>query len=186
MREDFRRQASLRLKTAVGHLQAVHRMVEQDVYCVDIMKQLAAVQASLESVQQVVLRNHLSTCVSDAIRQGMGEAIIDELMQTVKFQHGPETMLAPCGVHVGQDPDEKMNSQNGGDLTMEETTFKVKGMTCAHCQATVTGALEKLDGVSKAEVSLEQNTAQVQFDSKVVSEAELRAAVEKAGYEVPV
>src|SRR5918912_3068937 len=85
MKEEYKREAALRLKVAAGHLESVRRMVDNDTYCVDLMKQLSAVQASLERVQQVFLRNHLSTCVSDAIKNGMGEEIIDELMSALKF-----------------------------------------------------------------------------------------------------
>jgi hypothetical protein len=60
-------------------------MVENDDYCVDLMKQLAAVQGTLQCVQQVFLRNHLSSCVSTAIKNGMGESIIDELMGALKY-----------------------------------------------------------------------------------------------------
>lgn len=82
----YQKEAALRLKVAAGHLDAVRRMVEQDEYCVDLMKQLSAVQGTLRRVQQVFLRNHLSSCVSDAIRNGMGEAIIDELMGALKYE----------------------------------------------------------------------------------------------------
>ena len=85
MKPDYKQEAALRLKIAAGHLESVRRMVDQETYCVDLMKQLSAVQASLERVQQVFLRNHLSTCVSDAIQRGMGEEIIEELMGALKF-----------------------------------------------------------------------------------------------------
>jgi DNA-binding FrmR family transcriptional regulator len=85
MLPEYKREASLRLKVAAGHLEGVRRMVENDAYCVDLMKQLAAVQGTLQRVQQICLRNHLSTCVSTAIKNGMGEAIIDELMGALKY-----------------------------------------------------------------------------------------------------
>jgi DNA-binding FrmR family transcriptional regulator len=85
MKPVYKKEAALRLKVAAGHLESVRRMVDDETYCVDLMKQLSAVQASLERVQQIFLRNHLSTCVSDAIQQGMGEEIIDELMGALKF-----------------------------------------------------------------------------------------------------
>jgi CsoR family transcriptional regulator, copper-sensing transcriptional repressor len=85
MKPEYKREAALRLKVAAGHLESVRRMVDHDAYCVDLMKQLSAVQASLERVQQIFLRNHLSTCVSEAIQRGMGEEIIDELMGALKF-----------------------------------------------------------------------------------------------------
>ena len=85
MKPEYKREAALRLKVAAGHLESVRHMVDNDAYCVDLMKQLSAVQASLERVQQIFLRNHLSTCVSQAIQRGMGEEIIDELMGALKF-----------------------------------------------------------------------------------------------------
>ena len=85
MKQEYKKEAALRLKVAAGHLEGVRRMVDEESYCVDLMKQLSAVQASLERVQQIFLRNHLSTCVSDAIQNGMGEEIIDELMGALKF-----------------------------------------------------------------------------------------------------
>src|ERR687885_214243 len=85
MKPEYKQEAALRLKVAAGHLASVRRMVDHDAYCVDLMKQLSAVQASLERVQQIFLRNHLSTCVSEAIQRGMGEEIIDELMGALKF-----------------------------------------------------------------------------------------------------
>src|SRR2546428_3234058 len=85
MKPAYKQDAALRLKVAAGHLDSVRRMVDNDTYCVDLMKQLSAVQASLERVQQIFLRNHLSTCVSEAIQDGMGEEIIDELMGALKF-----------------------------------------------------------------------------------------------------
>jgi len=85
MKPAYKKEAALRLKVAAGHLESVRRMVDDETYCVDLMKQLSAVQSSLEKVQQIFLRNHLSTCVSDAIKDGMGEEIIDELMGALKF-----------------------------------------------------------------------------------------------------
>ena len=85
MKPDYKSEAALRLKITAGHLEGVRRMVDDEAYCVDLMKQLSAVQASLEKVQQIFLRNHLSICVSTAIKDGMGEEIIDELMGALKF-----------------------------------------------------------------------------------------------------
>ena len=85
MMAQYRDDALHRLKAAEGHLKAVSRMVAEERYCVDVMKQLAAVQASLEAVQPVLLKNHLSTCVSDAIRAGSGESLIHELVDAMRY-----------------------------------------------------------------------------------------------------
>src|ERR1019366_17311 len=63
-------------------------MIEDEVYCPDVMKQVAALQASLEKVNRVLLRNHLETCVSEAIRTGQGPEKIAELMEALPFSSG--------------------------------------------------------------------------------------------------
>jgi len=85
-----------RLKTVRGHLDGVIRMVEAEEYCVDLMKQIAALQASLERANRLVLTNHLETCFSDAVHEGRGPAAIAELVETLKFNGaltGPDLAL---------------------------------------------------------------------------------------------
>ena len=57
-----------RLATVEGHIRGVQRMVEEDAYCVDIIKQILAVQRALDKVSAIVLDGHLHTCVTTAIR----------------------------------------------------------------------------------------------------------------------
>src|SRR5215472_16345851 len=83
-----KREALLRLKTVRGHIDGVIGMVEDEVYCPDLMKQVAALQASLEKVNRVLLRNHLETCVSEAIRTGQGQEKITELMEALPYISG--------------------------------------------------------------------------------------------------
>ena len=78
-------QVTNRLKTARGHLDGVIRMVSDGAYCPDVMKQLAAVQGMLEATSRVVFRNHLETCVAAAMREGRTEEIVEELMETLKY-----------------------------------------------------------------------------------------------------
>ncbi len=77
--------ALLRLKTVRGHLDGVIRMVEAEAYCPELMKQVAAAQASLERVNRILLRNHLETCVTEAIQAGGGSAKIAELIDALRF-----------------------------------------------------------------------------------------------------
>ena len=81
----YQRDVVNRLKTARGHLDGIVRMVEREAYCPDVMKQLAAVQGTLEGTSRVVLRNHLETCVATAMQEGRVEQIVDELMETLKY-----------------------------------------------------------------------------------------------------
>ena len=80
-----KRDALLRLKTVRGHLEGVIAMIEAEAYCPDAMRQVAALQASLERVNRVLLQNHLETCVSEAVQAGGGPAKIAELMAALPF-----------------------------------------------------------------------------------------------------
>jgi len=85
VKAEHRQEALLRMKTVQGHVQAVHDMIERDQYCVDVMKQVGAVQASLQHVNRILLQNHLETCLSESIRAGGGQRKIDELVAALKF-----------------------------------------------------------------------------------------------------
>ncbi len=80
-----KRDALNRLKTVRGHLDGIVRMLESDAYCVDVMKQISAVQSSLERANRVMLHNHLETCFSAAVRSGDGQAAIQEVVDALKF-----------------------------------------------------------------------------------------------------
>ena len=98
-----------RLKTVRGHLDGIIRMVESDAYCVDVMKQVSAVQSSLERANRVMLHNHLETCFSSAVIDGRGQAAIDELVDAIKFTPaltGPLAQLS--GAVVGELTDEQL------------------------------------------------------------------------------
>jgi CsoR family transcriptional regulator, copper-sensing transcriptional repressor len=70
-----------RLNYIEGHLRGIRKMVEEDVYCVDILKQTYAVQRAIEKFEQVLLRDHLASCVPDGIRQGRDDEVLGELEQ---------------------------------------------------------------------------------------------------------
>ena len=74
-----------RLKTARGHINGIIAIVEDDAYCPDVMKQLSAVQGLLEGASRLMLRRHLETCVAKAMQEGRTTEIVDELMETLKF-----------------------------------------------------------------------------------------------------
>lgn len=57
-----------RLASASGHIKGIGRMVDEDAYCIDVIRQIQAVQAALNKVSGMMLDNHLHTCVTTAIR----------------------------------------------------------------------------------------------------------------------
>ena len=73
-----------RLKIAQGHLKKVIQMVEDDTYCIDVMHQMQAVESGLKETGNLLLENHLKSCVADAISKGRTEESIVEIMQVFK------------------------------------------------------------------------------------------------------
>ena len=73
-----------RLKIAKGHLEKVIKMIEEDSYCIDVLHQMQAVESGLKETGNVVLENHLKTCVSDAISKGKKDEAIVEIMEVFK------------------------------------------------------------------------------------------------------
>jgi DNA-binding FrmR family transcriptional regulator len=57
-----------RLKTTEGHLRGIQRMLEEDAYCIDIIRQIQAVQAALNKVSVQILEEHLNSCVITAVQ----------------------------------------------------------------------------------------------------------------------
>lgn len=67
-----------RLKRIEGQVRGIQGMLEKDAYCTDILVQVAAVNAALNSFNRVLLTNHLHTCVAENVRAGNDE-VLDEL-----------------------------------------------------------------------------------------------------------
>ena len=57
-----------RLKTVEGHLRGVTRMVEEDAYCIDVIRQIQAIEAALNKISVGILEGHLNSCVTTAIQ----------------------------------------------------------------------------------------------------------------------
>lgn len=72
-----------RLNRIEGQIRGIKGMVEKDAYCTDILVQVAAVNAALNSFNRVLLSNHIKTCVAQDIKDGKEETV-DELIQTLK------------------------------------------------------------------------------------------------------
>ena len=72
-----------RLSRIEGQVRGIKRMVEEDYYCPDILVQVSADNAALNSFNKVLLANHIRTCVADDIKEGKEETI-DELVLTLQ------------------------------------------------------------------------------------------------------
>lgn len=72
-----------RLSRIEGQVRGVKGMLERDAYCVDILTQVAAINAALNSFNKVLLGNHIRSCVVENVRNGNDE-VIDELVTTMQ------------------------------------------------------------------------------------------------------
>jgi DNA-binding FrmR family transcriptional regulator len=68
------------LKTARGQIDGIIKMIEDDRYCIDISKQILSAVALLRKANITILRQHMNTCVTDAVESGEGQAKIDEIV----------------------------------------------------------------------------------------------------------
>lgn len=71
-----------RLNRIEGQVRGINGMIEKDVYCNDILIQIAAVQSALKGVSRLLLESHMRTCIVDRIQSG-DEEVIDEILKTM-------------------------------------------------------------------------------------------------------
>src|SRR5437867_277053 len=80
--DELRKDMLDRLSRIEGQVRGVGRMVEGERPCIEVLQQLASVQAALRGLSKTVLRNYLERCATDAIRSG-DTAVYDELMEAI-------------------------------------------------------------------------------------------------------
>lgn len=87
MPDDARKRARHRLSIARGHIESIIKMLEkEDVYCVEVLRQIKAVQGALSGAGDVVLRGHLEAHVATAAERGDTVEIVEELMEALKYR----------------------------------------------------------------------------------------------------
>lgn len=81
MDHDSKADVLKRLAYVEGHLKSVRRMIEEDTYCVDVLKQMYAVRRGIEKAETKVLDGHLHHCVLEAVEEGRQEEVFGELLE---------------------------------------------------------------------------------------------------------
>ena len=79
-----------RMKTIEGHMKGIVRMVEEDAYCIDVIRQVQAVQAALNKVSGQILEEHLNSCVITAIRgdsENERERVLKEITEVFEMSN---------------------------------------------------------------------------------------------------
>ena len=70
-----------RLATIEGHLKGIRKMVDDDQYCVDVLKQTYAVERALKKFEAAMLESHIATCVPSGFREGRDAEMVRELAE---------------------------------------------------------------------------------------------------------
>ena len=78
---DAKKDAMKRLAYIEGHLSGVKRMVEEDKYCVDILKQTFAVRRAIQKLESRLLEGHLHSCVIEGVKNGREDEVLGELLE---------------------------------------------------------------------------------------------------------
>ena len=73
--EDEKRAVINRISRAIGHLESIKRMIDNDADCSEVLVQLAAVRSAINNAGKLVLKNHISSCIVEAVEQQNDEAI---------------------------------------------------------------------------------------------------------------
>ncbi len=88
MDDTTRADAIHRLKSIAGHVNGIVRMLEEDRYCIDVIKQIQATQTALARVSESILDSHLRTCVTTAIQgddQAERERMLKEVVEVFRY-----------------------------------------------------------------------------------------------------
>lgn len=75
-----------RLKIIEGQVRGVQSMVEKDAYCIDVITQSSAIKQAISNIEDVLLENHLATCVVDQIRNGKDKQPTKEILKVYKLK----------------------------------------------------------------------------------------------------
>ena len=81
MDDDSRKDVLKRLAYIEGHLAGVRRMIDEDTYCVDVLKQTYAIRRAIEKMEAKMLEGHLHHCVMDAMHEGRPDEVFGELVE---------------------------------------------------------------------------------------------------------
>lgn len=81
MLAEVKEEALKRLNYVNGHLDGIRRMVQEDKYCVDVLKQTYAVRRAIQKIESLILEGHLHTHVIEGVRDGRDKEVLGELME---------------------------------------------------------------------------------------------------------
>lgn len=81
MLTDTKQEAAKRLNYIEGHLAGVKKMVDEDRYCVDVLKQTYAIRRAIQRLESLLIEGHLHSCVVSGVKEGREDAVLSELVE---------------------------------------------------------------------------------------------------------
>ncbi|PIT96573.1 hypothetical protein COT82_02500 [Candidatus Campbellbacteria bacterium CG10_big_fil_rev_8_21_14_0_10_35_52] len=87
MKKDIKKSVTRRLKILEGQIRGIQKMVEEEKYCIDIIRQSLATKAALSSVENLILKNHLSTHIIEQMKSGRESKAIKEILEIYKLSN---------------------------------------------------------------------------------------------------
>ena len=88
MRSETKRVVDARLARIEGQIRAVRKMVDEDRYCVDVVRQIQAARSALSSLETVIVEDHVETCVQASLQSGSAEARREKVDELVSILTG--------------------------------------------------------------------------------------------------
>jgi CsoR family transcriptional regulator, copper-sensing transcriptional repressor len=86
MKAETRKQIRNRLSRIEGQVKGLQKLIENDTYCIDIITQTSAIKQALSSVENLLLENHLSTCVIDQVKNGKEAKATKEILKVYSLK----------------------------------------------------------------------------------------------------
>jgi DNA-binding FrmR family transcriptional regulator len=88
VKDETRKDVLARLRSIQGHLRGVEKMLQEDKYCVDVLRQTMAIEKAMQRMDEQILEGHLETCVADSFREGRSKATVTELLEIFRTSRG--------------------------------------------------------------------------------------------------
>jgi copper chaperone len=145
-------------------------MVDEDVYCIDILTQVSAVKSDLQSVSVGLVEDHLGHCVQDAVSDA---ATGDDAGRAGPRRRSPRP-APPSPACSRAEPTHPVSRRS------MSATYTVTGMTCGHCAQAVTTEVREIAGVT--DVSVDVEAGRVTVEGEGFTDEQVAAAVDQAGY----
>lgn len=86
MKQEQQKKSLNRLNRIEGQIRGLKKMIEDDIYCIDVISQTSSVRSALKGLEDALMENHLSTCVVSQIKNGKEKKAVDEIIKVYKLK----------------------------------------------------------------------------------------------------